>query len=102
MSYLVVSMILAATRAIPGEIFLSSLGLSLRPPAISTGVLLKEAQNIRALASNPRLLLVGTFIVRVLSMSYMSDGLRDPAAPLKLSSRPRGVLRKAIVRGSLN
>lgn len=39
MSYLVVSMTLAATRAIPGEIFLSSLGLSLRPPAISTGVL---------------------------------------------------------------
>lgn len=78
--------IAAATLAIPGMILaetaLSFLGLGLQSPVISWGVLLQEAQNIRALASAPWLLSAGAaIVVTILAMNFVGDGIRDAADP---------------------
>jgi peptide/nickel transport system permease protein len=78
--------IAAATLAIPvmiiSETFLSFLGLGLRPPAISWGVLLQEAQNLQSIALAPWLLLPGlAVIITVLTLNILGDGLRDAADP---------------------
>ncbi|MEW5957618.1 MAG: ABC transporter permease [Chloroflexota bacterium] len=78
--------IAAATLAIPvmiiNETFLSFLGLGLRPPAISWGVLLQEAQNLQSIVLAPWLLLPGlAVIITVLSLNILGDGLRDAADP---------------------
>ena len=63
---------------------LSFLGLGLRPPAISWGVLLQESQNLRSVALAPWLLLPGLFvIVTVLALNFFGDGLRDAADPYR-------------------
>ncbi len=67
-----------------GETALSFLGLGLRSPVVSWGVLLKEAQNIRTVAMHPWLLIPGLFIiVTVLVFNFLGDGLRDAADPYK-------------------
>ncbi len=78
--------IAATTLAIPlmilNETFLSFLGLGLRPPAISWGVLLQEAQNLQSVVNAPWLLIPGLFvIVTVLGLNILGDGLRDAADP---------------------
>jgi peptide/nickel transport system permease protein len=78
--------IAATTLAIPvmiiNETFLSFLGLGLRPPAISWGVLLQEAQNLQSIVLAPWLLLPGfAVIITVLTLNIMGDGLRDAADP---------------------
>ena len=78
--------IAAASLAIPAMIIaetaLSFLGLGLRAPAISWGVLLKQAQNIQAVAIYPWLMFPALpVIVAVLSFNFMGDGLRDAADP---------------------
>ena len=78
--------IAAATLAIPGMILgetaLSFLGIGLRAPAISWGVLLQGGQNINAVASTPWLLLPVIFVVIVvLAFNFLGDGLRDAADP---------------------
>jgi peptide/nickel transport system permease protein len=78
--------IAASTLAIPvmiiNETFLSFLGLGLRPPAISWGVLLQEAQNLQSIALAPWLLLPGlAVIITVLTLNILGDGLRDAADP---------------------
>jgi peptide/nickel transport system permease protein len=78
--------IAAATLAIPGMILaetaLSFLGLGLQAPIVSWGTLLQDAQNIRALASAPWLLLPGVAVVVViLALNFLGDGLRDAADP---------------------
>jgi len=78
--------IAATTLAIPvmiiNETYLSFLGLGLRPPAISWGVLLQEAQNLQSVALAPWLLLPGlAVIITVLSLNILGDGLRDAADP---------------------
>lgn len=78
--------IAAATLAVPvmiiSETFLSFLGLGLRPPAISWGVLLQEAQNLQSIALAPWLLLPGVaVIITVLALNILGDGLRDAADP---------------------
>lgn len=78
--------IAAVTLAIPvmvlSETALSFLGIGLRPPVVSWGVLLQEAQNIRSVATAPWLLLPGVaVIVTVLSLNFLGDGLRDAADP---------------------
>ncbi len=78
--------IAAATLAVPvmiiSETFLSFLGLGLRPPAISWGVLLQEAQNLQSVALAPWLLLPGVaVIITVLALNILGDGLRDAADP---------------------
>jgi len=83
-SYLIVSLTLSIPTMILGETALSFLGLGLRPPVVSWGVLLKEAQNIRTVAINPWLLIPGFFvIITVLIFNFLGDDLRDAADPYK-------------------
>jgi peptide/nickel transport system permease protein len=64
------------------ETALSFLGLGLRPPAISWGVLLQAAMNVEAVAITPWLLLPAVpVIVAVLAFNFLGDGLRDAADP---------------------
>lgn len=78
--------IAVVTLAIPGMILaetaLSFLGLGLQPPAVSWGVLLSDAQDIRTIATAPWLLLPGAAVViAVMSLNFVGDGLRDAADP---------------------
>ena len=82
LSHIIVSLTLAIPRMILGETGLSFLGLGLRPPITSWGVLLKEAQNVQALALHPWLLTPVLFvIITVLSFNFVGDGMRDAADP---------------------
>ena len=67
-----------------GETALSFLGIGLRAPIVSWGVLLQQAQNVRTVALHPWLLIPGLFvIVVVLGFNFLGDGLRDAADPYK-------------------
>jgi peptide/nickel transport system permease protein len=82
MSHLIASATLSIPSMILGETALSFLGLGLRPPVTSWGVLLTEAQNIEAVALYPWLLLpMLPVIVTVLGFNFLGDGLRDAADP---------------------
>ena len=82
LSHIIASLTLSIPGMILSETSLSFLGLGLRPPVVSWGVLLREAQNIRALAHFPWLLLPGAVvIVVVLCFNFLGDGLRDAADP---------------------
>ena len=82
MSHLIASVTLAIPLMILAETGLSFLGLGLQPPTISWGVLLKEAQNIRSIATAPWLFSPGiAVIVAVLALNFLGDGLRDAADP---------------------
>ena len=81
-SYIIASLTLSMPGMILGETSLSFLGLGLQPPAISWGVLLKEAQAIRVLSEAPWLLIPGIFIILViLAYNFVGDGIRDAADP---------------------
>ena len=81
-SHIIAAVTLAIPVMIISETFLSFLGLGLRPPAISYGVLLQEAQNLQSIALAPWLLLPGlAVVITVLTMNIMGDGLRDAADP---------------------
>lgn len=83
-SYLIVSLTLSIPGMILAETALSFLGLGLRPPAISLGVLLQQAQNINTISLYPWLMIPGVFIfIIVLAFNFMGDGLRDAADPYK-------------------
>lgn len=82
MSHLIASASLSIPTMILGETALSFLGLGLRPPVTSWGVLLTEAQNIEAVVLYPWLLLpMVPVIVIVLAFNFFGDGLRDAADP---------------------
>ena len=82
MSYLIVDLSVSFPYIILAETSLSFLGLGLREPIVSWGVLLYSAQNIRTLAEIPWLLISGLFVViAVLAFNFMGDGLRDAADP---------------------
>ena len=82
LSYIIVSMTMAIPGMILGETSLSFLGLGLRPPVTSWGVLLSEAQNVNIVALYPWLLLPGVpVILAVLAFNFAGDGLRDAADP---------------------
>jgi peptide/nickel transport system permease protein len=81
-SHIIATSTLAVPVMIINETFLSFLGLGLRPPAISWGVLLQEAQNLQSVALAPWLLLPGVaVIITVLALNILGDGLRDAADP---------------------
>lgn len=81
-SHIIASLTLSIPGIILAETSLSFLGLGLRQPAISWGVLLQEAQNIRTVALAPWLLLPGLAVVlAVLAFNFLGDGLRDAADP---------------------
>lgn len=83
-SHLIASVTLSVPAMILGETALSFLGLGLRPPITSWGVLLNEAQNINVVALYPWLMLpVANVIIVVLAFNFLGDGLRDAADPYK-------------------
>lgn len=82
LSHIIAATTLALPAMIISETSLSFLGLGLRPPAISWGVLLQQAQNVQALAISPWLLLpVVPVIISILAFNFVGDGLRDAADP---------------------
>ncbi len=82
MSYVLVNASLSIPWMILAETSLSFLGIGLRPPVVSWGVLLQEAQNMRTVSMHPWLLLPGIFVViAVLAFNFVGDGLRDAADP---------------------
>jgi peptide/nickel transport system permease protein len=82
LSHIIATSSLAIPVMIINETSLSFLGLGIRPPAISWGVLLQEAQNIQTLALAPWLLMPGVVvIVAVLAFNLVGDGLRDASDP---------------------
>jgi len=84
LSYLIVSITLAIPNMILGETALSFLGIGLRPPVVSWGTLLQDAQNVRTVALHPWLLIPGLFVViTVLAFNFLGDGLRDAVDPYK-------------------
>lgn len=82
MSHIIANVTLAIPTMILGETALSFLGLGLQAPVVSWGVLLQEAQNIRAVSDAPWLLLPAAMVVVViLAMNSLGDGLRDATDP---------------------
>jgi peptide/nickel transport system permease protein len=85
LSYIIVAITLAIPGMILGETALSFLGLGLQPPAVSWGVLLKDAQQIVSVALRPWLLVPAVFVVvTVLMFNFLGDGLRDAADPYSI------------------
>lgn len=82
LSHIIAAISLALPAMIISETTLSFLGLGLRPPAISWGVLLQDAQNLQTLGLAPWLLVVAVpVIVVILAFNFLGDGLRDAADP---------------------
>ncbi|MHB2167415.1 ABC transporter permease [Alsobacter sp. R-9] len=82
LSHIIASITLAIPAMILAETSLSFLGLGLQPPTISWGVLLREAQNIRSIATAPWLFAPGAAVVlAVIALNFLGDGLRDAADP---------------------
>jgi peptide/nickel transport system permease protein len=81
-SHIIAATTLALPVMIISETALSFLGLGLRPPAVSWGVLLQDAQNIQSVASAPWLLIPAIpVIISILAFNFLGDGLRDAADP---------------------
>lgn len=82
MSHVLVIATLAIPGMILGETALSFLGLGIRPPMTSWGLLLNEAQHVRVLLQQPWLLTPAIFVViTIISFNFLGDGLRDAADP---------------------
>jgi len=82
LSYIIASLTLSIPNMILSETALSFIGLGLRAPAISWGVLLQEAQSLRSVVLAPWVLLPGAAVViAVLAFNFVGDGLRDAADP---------------------
>jgi peptide/nickel transport system permease protein len=81
-SHLIASLTLAIPATILNETTLSFLGLGLREPAISWGVMLQDAQSIQTIALSPWLMLPAlALIVSIMAFNFLGDGLRDAADP---------------------
>ena len=82
MSHTITTATLAVPGMILGETALSFLGIGLRPPIVSWGVLMKEAQNYQVIVMTPWILCPGLFVVlAVMAYNLLGDGLRDAADP---------------------
>lgn len=87
-SHIITTATLAVPAMILGETALSFLGIGLRAPVVSWGVLLQQAQNYQVIVMTPWLLLPGAFIViTVIAFNLLGDGLRDAADPYSSLSR---------------
>jgi len=82
-SHILAVVTLAVPTMIVAETALSFLGIGLKPPVVSWGVLLQEAQNVRTIAGAPWLLVwpAGAVVLTVLAFNFLGDGLRDAADP---------------------
>ncbi|MBI1295965.1 ABC transporter permease subunit [bacterium] len=82
LSHIIASLTLSIPGIILSETGLSFIGLGLRAPAISWGVLLQEAQNLRSVALAPWVLTPAlAVIITVLAFNFLGDGIRDAADP---------------------
>jgi peptide/nickel transport system permease protein len=82
LSYIIASLTLNIPAMIIGETSLSFIGLGLRAPAISWGVLLQEAMNVRSMALSPWVLTPAlAVVISVFALNFLGDGLRDAADP---------------------
>lgn len=80
--YIIVDLVISFPYMILSETALSFVGLGLRPPAMSWGILLQDAQNIRAIEQAPWLFIPAAFVMTaVLAFTILGDGLRDAADP---------------------
>lgn len=85
-SYIIVDLVISFPYMILSETALSFIGLGLRPPSVSWGILLQDAQNIRAIEQAPWLFIPAGFVVlAVLAFTILGDGLRDAADPYSVS-----------------
>ena len=84
MSYLIVNLTLAIPGMVLAETALSFLGLGIRPPLVSWGTLLNEAQQVQVVILYPWLLYPGlVLIITLMAFNFLGDGLRDAADPYK-------------------
>ena len=84
MSHLIATATISIPGMILGETALSFLGLGLRPPITSWGILLTEARSVSVIAFYPWLLLpMMPVILVILAFNFLGDGLRDAADPYK-------------------
>jgi peptide/nickel transport system permease protein len=82
LSHVVVIATLAIPNMILGETALSFLGLGIRPPLTSWGLLLNETQHVRVLLQQPWILTPAIFVVlTIIAFNFLGDGLRDAADP---------------------
>ncbi len=82
LSHIIAAITLALPGMIVSETALSFLGVGLRAPAISWGVLLQQAQNLQTVALSPWLMIPAIpVVVVILSFNFVGDGLRDAADP---------------------
>jgi peptide/nickel transport system permease protein len=83
LSHIIASITLAIPSMILSETALSFIGIGLRPPVVSWGIMLQEAQNIRSVAYFPWLLFIPAvpILISVLAFNFLGDGLRDAADP---------------------
>ena len=83
LSHIIAATTLALPAMIISETSLSFLGLGLRPPAVSWGVLLQDAQNLQTIAYSPWLLIPALLVIAtILSFNFLGDGLRDCCRPI--------------------
>ncbi len=81
-SFIIVDLVISFPYMILSETALSFVGLGLRPPAVSWGVLLQQAQSVRVIEQTPWLFIPAAFVViAVLAFTVIGDGLRDAADP---------------------
>lgn len=85
-SYIIVDLVISFPYVILSETALSFIGLGLRPPSVSWGILLQDAQNVRAIEQAPWLFIPAGFVVlAVLAFTILGDGLRDAADPYQVA-----------------
>lgn len=81
-SHIIVVLTMSVPAMILGETSLSFLGLGLRPPIVSWGVMLQDCLSIQTVANYPWLLMpVVMIVLTVLCFNFLGDGLRDAADP---------------------
>ena len=84
LSYLIVNLTLGIPGSILGETSMSYLGLGMKAPATSWGVLLQETQDLTNVAMCPWKMIPLIFvIITVLAFNFLGDGMRDAADPYK-------------------
>lgn len=82
LSYIIVDLSISFPYMILAETSLSFIGLGLRAPVISWGVLLQAAQNVQSIALYPWLFTPVIFVIlAVMAFSFVGDGMRDAADP---------------------
>jgi peptide/nickel transport system permease protein len=100
MSHIIAATTLALPAMIISETALSFLGLGLRPPAISWGVLLQQAQNVQTVAISPWLMLPAVpVIIAVMAFNFLGDGLRDAGGSVRAMTGVASVEGRAGTRG---